>query len=90
MDDLRCKETVYPNERWGSFYPHQCEKKIWKDGYCKIHHPDTVAEMRRKSDEQYKIKQKQSAWYLLGEAQKRIQELELEIEKLRSIHSPPT
>lgn len=36
-----CKQTVYPNERRGSFYPHSCKKPIWKDGFCKVHHPDS-------------------------------------------------
>ncbi len=50
MDGKKCKETVYPNERWGSFHPHQCHKNIWKDGYCKQHHPETK-EVRHKARE---------------------------------------
>ena len=38
-EDL-CKKTVYPNEQWGAFHGHQCNKKAVKDGYCAIHHPD--------------------------------------------------
>jgi hypothetical protein len=38
----RCKETVYPNETYGAFHGHQCTRNVWKDGYCKTHHPETV------------------------------------------------
>ena len=35
-----CMETTIGNERGA--ISHQCYKKIWKDGYCKQHHPSTV------------------------------------------------
>ena len=52
----RCKQTVYPNDRWGAFHPHQCSKFATKDGYCKTHHPDTLAAKRRKVDEEYQLR----------------------------------
>ena len=84
LDNSRCKEMGISDGSRSMRY-HQCYNKPWKDGYCKIHHPDTVAARRKKSDEQYAIKQKQSPWYLLSEAQKRIAELELGIKKLNKI-----
>lgn len=42
MNKAYCKKMVF--KHWHS---HQCEKKIWKDGFCKQHHPDEV----RKRDE---------------------------------------
>ena len=33
-----CKEQLFRNY---SYYP--CSRKPWKDGYCKQHHPETVA-----------------------------------------------
>jgi hypothetical protein len=37
-----CKERVWhPMGNWGSY--HQCRRKPAKDGYCRTHHPDTVA-----------------------------------------------
>ena len=48
-----CKEKVYPKERWGSFHPYQCTRKIWMDGYCKQHHPRTVAERESIKDAKY-------------------------------------
>ena len=41
MDETRCKKHVYPQERWGSFHGHQCHRKVWKDGFCRQHHPET-------------------------------------------------
>jgi len=35
----RCKATVHSAS---SIRPHQCNRKPWKDGWCKQHHPDTV------------------------------------------------
>lgn len=49
----RCKESVYPSDRDGSFYPHQCERKAWKDGYCKQHHPDSVKERNEKARQRH-------------------------------------
>lgn len=34
----RCKMRVYGS----SFRGYPCERKAWKDGYCKQHHPDSV------------------------------------------------
>ena len=76
-----CIERIFPNGRWPQ--PYQCNRKIWKDGFCKQHHPDTVAERDRKSTERYEAKKKQSAWYRLDEALKRIAELEKEIAELK-------
>lgn len=77
----RCKEQGISDGSRSMRY-HQCYNKSWKDGYCKIHHPDSVAARRKKSDEQYEIKQKQSPWYLLEQSRKKIQELENEIKRL--------
>jgi hypothetical protein len=37
---LRCSADVH-NSFGVSF--HQCNRNVWKDGFCKQHHPDTVA-----------------------------------------------
>ena len=52
----RCKKKVYPNNSWGSFHPHQCQKTVWKDGYCKIHHPDSVAMRQEKQNKRWEEK----------------------------------
>jgi hypothetical protein len=46
----RCLAKVYPNDRWGSFHPHQCTRKVWKDGFCKQHHPESEAKRRVESN----------------------------------------
>jgi hypothetical protein len=41
MDINHCQEKVF--DGWHDF---QCKRKIWNDGYCKQHHPDTVKARR--------------------------------------------
>jgi hypothetical protein len=80
----RCKEKVHPNDRWGSFHPRQCHAKIWKHGYCKIHHPDTVRirqEAKEKRWEEEKEKRRKNNPILLLQ---RVRELEEE-SKRRSV-----
>jgi len=67
-DYLQCKETVYPQERWGSFHGYRCTRNVWKDDYCKTHHPDCVKERQEKAQKRYT---------------ERIKELEAEIERLK-------
>jgi hypothetical protein len=59
MDKTRCKKRVWLQ---GGFVDYQCSRKIWKDGYCKQHHPETVEERQGKSDmkweEKIKIREK--------------------------------
>jgi hypothetical protein len=50
-DPARCMESVYPAGR--SFIPYQCQKKIWKDGFCKQHHPDTIKAKNDAREQKY-------------------------------------
>lgn len=75
----KCKELVYRG--WGCI--SRCDNNAWKDGYCKIHHPESVAARRAKSMAHYEEKKKQSAWYKLEQANKRIAELESEIKRMK-------
>jgi hypothetical protein len=59
IDETKCKEVVHF---------HQCSRKIWKDGYCKQHHPDSISERHRKSNERYEAAQEKSPWRLLEKA----------------------
>lgn len=86
----RCKQTVYPNDRWGAFHPHQCSFKEVKDGYCKIHHPDAVEKRNAEKEKRELAKRKKDPFYQLREALIRIEELKTlnksflqEIEKLK-------
>lgn len=82
MDEIKCKERVSSDTGFG-FYP--CSRKAWKDGYCKQHHPESVAKRQEESKRKYEEKKKQSAWYKLTEAKKRIKELEEENWKLKEM-----
>ena len=83
----KCKEIVYPSDRYGAFHPGQCSRRAVKDGYCKQHHPDSVAEHERKNTERFKQKQENSPYVLLSQARNRIKELEKEVKKLTEILS---
>ena len=72
-DTEKCKEKV-----WNKFYHHQCTKKVWKDGYCKIHHPESVKAREEKSNLRYKQKMDASVYGRLERALKKIEELETE------------
>jgi hypothetical protein len=76
----KCKKSV-----WGqsSFTSYQCSRNVWKDGYCKQHHPDTVAERRRKSDAAYEIKRRQSPLYKLQQVLAEIKSLKEENKELK-------
>lgn len=53
----KCKEKVWGESAWHS---HQCTRNATKDGFCKQHHPDIVAERHRKADEAYEKKRHNS------------------------------
>ena len=77
LDPKRCSERV--SEPPYYLHSHQCKRKPWKDGLCKQHHPDTRAERNRKRREIADEKRKNSAWFQLGEARRRIADLEREL-----------
>lgn len=67
---MQCKEKIY---RTGMNFPRarRCSKPVWKDGFCKTHHPESVEKRRAKSMEQFK--QRESIWMA---PVKRIEKLE--------------
>jgi len=79
----RCSVSVHDEGMWPTFHP--CSRNVWKDGYCKQHHPDTVAERRAASDRRYEEKRKAAPWYKVEQANKRIAELEAKIEVLNEV-----
>lgn len=60
LDPTLCKKMVYASGMWHSY---QYTRKIWKDEYCKQHHPETVAERNKKADEKWQQKQLESLPY---------------------------
>jgi hypothetical protein len=70
MSEEQCKEMVSAHSLYGSFHQHQCNRNAWKDGYCKQHHPDTVAESRAKQSEERerKFKRQKREWRLQNAA----------------------
>jgi len=81
IDPDRCKASVYHATIWES---HQCSRKPWKDGWCKQHHPDTIAERERIRDLRYKQKRANGPWERLARAQKEIEQLKARIAELEA------
>lgn len=44
VSENRCKKDVHSD---GGFHYHRCFRKIWKDGWCKQHHPETEKAARK-------------------------------------------
>ena len=82
MDETRCKETVYPNETWGSFHGHQCRHKTWQDGYCRVHHPDTIKARQAESQKRHEAKRETNPRVRLFRATERIAALEAELARV--------
>lgn len=80
MKEGYCKEQVM--DRTG-FHPYQCTRKEWKDGYCKQHHPETVAKRETEKEKRREEKKQNSSWYRLAEAEKKVARLEAENKALR-------
>ena len=63
----KCKERV-----WHHFCNSQCSRNAVKDGYCKQHHPDSVAKRKKESEERLR----RSPYARLERATLEIKELE--------------
>ena len=74
--DWRCKESV-PNNFSVTF--RRCSFKAWKDGYCKIHHPESVKARQEKQRIKYEADRAKSPYMLLQKATERNQQLEREL-----------
>jgi lipopolysaccharide biosynthesis glycosyltransferase len=84
LNPHNCQKRVYH----GRFLlSSQCSRKPWKDGWCKQHHPDSVVARIEAADKRYEEKRKESPWYKLAKALKRVAKLEAELTRFRSAHN---
>lgn len=77
-----CMRTVYPKNGFGSISGHRCGRPIWKDGWCKVHHPNSVMARQIESKAKWDKKMAELNKDPLIQAQKRIAELEKQVEQL--------
>lgn len=77
IDPAYCKVTVATGNGW---HFRQCSKKVVRDGYCTIHHPDYIAEQNRRRD----ADRQETLYEKLWKAHERIRELESQIADLRT------
>ena len=75
----KCDTKISGKGRYGSFQRHSCGRLIWKDGKCKVHHPESVQIRYEKSIKHAEEKNKESIWYKYQKAQDRIVALEMEV-----------
>lgn len=78
MEKENCSKKV-----WDHWKYRNCSRFAIKDGFCKQHHPDSVKERERKTEERYKREQRNSPWTMLANAKKEIEDLKDEIDRLK-------
>jgi len=63
----RCKKTVLIGD---GFHSKRCSKKAVRDGFCTIHHPDTIKSRHaiRQAEFDKKSNARRRAWQLQGAA----------------------
>jgi hypothetical protein len=60
MMSERCKERVMTG-----WHFHQCSRNAVNDGYCKQHHPESIAARQVESDKKFREKMQQSDYFKL-------------------------
>ena len=55
MDLNKCKKIIFGRTMTMAFSGHQCPNLIWKDGFCRRHHPEEVF-LRREESYEKKIR----------------------------------
>jgi hypothetical protein len=76
----RCKEQVWDSGGWSK---HQCSRYAVEDGYCKQHHPNAVAERKRKREEKAERDWQNSTIMRLERAREENEKLAAEIRQYR-------
>jgi hypothetical protein len=84
MEEGRCKKMVLGEGKWGEFHKHQCTRKAVRDGFCNVHHPESVKLRDEKAYKHWRDRFELSPQRLLEKAKARIEELEKEITRLRA------
>lgn len=75
-----CKEKIFRD-----YHFYACRRHAWKNGYCKQHHPDTVAERRKKSEERYAKNKENDPLFQLVNLKEEYAILEQRIDKAKEI-----
>jgi hypothetical protein len=79
-DPRKCQEAV--QTRGLMMHYHQCTLKVVKDGFCRIHHPEAVAERRKKVEARQAESYARQPWVLLANAKEEITKLQAKIKRL--------
>lgn len=73
-----CKVNV-----WDGWYHRPCSNKAKRDGYCMVHHPESVEKRQKAAMKRYEEKKRRSPWARLERAEARVVELEGAIRRHR-------
>jgi len=81
----RCKEKVV---RYARNYPPagaaRCSRRAVKDGYCRQHHPNTVAKRREEAERRWKAKEDRHPLTLMFKEQARANAAEGQLAQARA------
>jgi len=67
---------------WVGFRSRRCKHDVWRNGFCKQHHPETVRARRIARDNRWEERKKENPLFQLREARRKIEELEAEVIRL--------
>lgn len=83
MND-RCKEMVRSPSL--SFYrPTQCSRSIWKDGYCRQHHPEAVEAREARSKAAFQKKLENSPYRKIARLSEELADAKARITELLAL-----
>lgn len=55
---MGCRGMIYS----GTWHSHRCTKPEWKDGWCKVHHPETVEKRNTEKEIRWKKRRAESIY----------------------------
>ena len=79
----RCKESVMRGYHMG-----KCLRNAVKDGYCKQHHPDSIAERDRLRQVEWDRQQDNSIYSRFARLQERNKELQAQLRDIKLMAKP--
>lgn len=75
---IRCQVKV-----WLGWNRHQCKRKVWKDGCCKQHHPESIKKRCEVADKRYEEKQAKSPYALIKQLMEENKKLKEENDRFK-------
>jgi hypothetical protein len=77
IDEKRCAACIAHGTRAPTFA--QCQRKIWRDGWCRQHHPETEKVRSEASTKYYEARFAAGPWGQLERVRRRVKVLERQL-----------